>query len=670
MKTIKFKKRKFARKNNILTPLMLVVFCFLTCGYAAISSRQDLGGVSTFKSSTWEIYFDNVQVDSKSNVETAAPVISAAKDTVEFNVALTKAHDIYKFTVDLVNNGSVDAMIADFVKTPELTEKQKTYIDYVVNYDSGAEIKLNDKLPAHSTVKVNVLIRFKNSATPQDIEPITYRLHGQISFKYAQADANAQEVAFCPLTTVSNTGLQAYSEYSVDHTVCGNTRMYAFEHPVTEQLNYTKDYRFIGGAYCSYDGGKYTGTLVDGKCPRITKVIANEVEYYGSPSSHPDRKYYAYGNYTESTLPAVGSTITLWGGIVYKIIEATMVDSDGMIGTDPKNYMTFNGETAGWRIIGVFPTEDYEGNIEYRIKLIRDKAIGKFKFDNKYGDYSGKIPLGTSYSEFSTNFADAQVMYMMNLNNNDPDVNKYLLPGYSYDKTTGYVKDVNGNVMYKAGCAPARIDVGDTTYTCEAVSWKLNDEALNYTTPVKWYDGAILDSDRYYDEETDPADLFVVELMYKYERGTNVYTSLHFPTAKQNYSAFARVGLMNASDYGFTFANGVMPLCYQSPTHCTNDKNDPYTSYSAGPGYPEYSWLFHSQEPNWFIGKSYLPEEGSGVDNMGYITGQGGTAVIDMVVDSEPHAVRPVVYLNADVQLVGEGTHDNPYRIRTSSEEY
>ena len=50
-------------------------------------------------------------------------------------------------------------------------------------------------------------------------------------------------------------------------------------------------------------------------------------------------------------------------------------------GASPKNYVSFNGET--WRIIGVFPTDDGTGNIENRIKLIKDQSIG-----NKYWDTS------------------------------------------------------------------------------------------------------------------------------------------------------------------------------------------------------------------------------------------------------------------------------------------
>ena len=49
-------------------------------------------------------------------------------------------------------------------------------------------------------------------------------------------------------------------------------------------------------------------------------------------------------------------------------------------GASPKNYVTFNNEV--WRIIGVFPTDDGTGNIENRIKIIRNESIGQYVADS------------------------------------------------------------------------------------------------------------------------------------------------------------------------------------------------------------------------------------------------------------------------------------------------
>ena len=51
-------------------------------------------------------------------------------------------------------------------------------------------------------------------------------------------------------------------------------------------------------------------------------------------------------------------------------------------GANPNNYITFNNEL--WRIIGVFPTDDGTGNIENRVKIIRNESIGKIAWNTNY----------------------------------------------------------------------------------------------------------------------------------------------------------------------------------------------------------------------------------------------------------------------------------------------
>ena len=52
-----------------------------------------------------------------------------------------------------------------------------------------------------------------------------------------------------------------------------------------------------------------------------------------------------------------------------------------------KNYVTFNNET--WRIIGIIPTEDTNGNIENRFKIVRDTSIGNYAWNtNKTNNWT------------------------------------------------------------------------------------------------------------------------------------------------------------------------------------------------------------------------------------------------------------------------------------------
>ena len=53
-------------------------------------------------------------------------------------------------------------------------------------------------------------------------------------------------------------------------------------------------------------------------------------------------------------------------------------------GANPKNYVKFNNEV--WRILGVFKVDDGTGNIENRIKLIRNESIGNKNWTSAYSN--------------------------------------------------------------------------------------------------------------------------------------------------------------------------------------------------------------------------------------------------------------------------------------------
>ena len=93
-------------------------------------------------------------------------------------------------------------------------------------------------------------------------------------------------------------------------------------------------------------------------------------------------------------------------------------------GANPKNYVTFNGET--WRIIGVFPTDDGTGNIENRIKLIKDQSIGNKFWDTGVGSNNWARP-ATLNTELNTTYLNSLDSTTQNMIGNT----KYYLGGYS-----------------------------------------------------------------------------------------------------------------------------------------------------------------------------------------------------------------------------------------------
>ena len=92
-------------------------------------------------------------------------------------------------------------------------------------------------------------------------------------------------------------------------------------------------------------------------------------------------------------------------------------------GASPKNYVTFNNEV--WRIIGVFPTDDGTGNIENRIKIIKDQSIG-----NKYwntGNSNNWARPATLNTELNTTYLNSLTSEAQSMIGNT----KYYLGGYN-----------------------------------------------------------------------------------------------------------------------------------------------------------------------------------------------------------------------------------------------
>ena len=97
-----------------------------------------------------------------------------------------------------------------------------------------------------------------------------------------------------------------------------------------------------------------------------------------------------------------------------------------------KNYVTFNNET--WRIIGVIPTEDTNGNVENRFKIIRDTSIGGMYWNtnkdtttNSWNNWvTGTLNTYLNNDYYNTLSSDAKSMI---------GTTKYYLGGYNKSLT-------------------------------------------------------------------------------------------------------------------------------------------------------------------------------------------------------------------------------------------
>ena len=207
------------------------------------------------------------------------------------------------------------------------------------------------------------------------------------------------------------------------------------------------------------------------------------------------------------------------------------------VGSNPCNYVTFNGEKAGWRIIGILNTPEGQ-----RIKLISANSIGNYSWDNKG---SGT---GSSTSGYGSN-----------------------------DWTDSILKEVlNNGAYYNRTSGTCPYGTNGATTSCDFTSNGLTEEARNQIDTITWKLGG---TSKYNSTNTIQ--------FYTYEKGTTVYTGR--PTEWQG-----KVGLMYPSDYGYATSGGSTSnrtSCLAKRLYGWNDASDCKSN----------DWLYNSSIYQWTL---------------------------------------------------------------------
>ena len=158
------------KDRKVLTlGLCLVVVCVftLTIAYAALNAVLTIQGSAQVTSSNWDIHLANPKVRNGSATTTVPSIITSS--TVEFCTTLNMPGDFYEFTVDVVNAGSIDAMIENVVKTPELTAEQAKFLKYEITYQNGESITTKQLLAKETSMPIKVRIEYRKDLVASDL---------------------------------------------------------------------------------------------------------------------------------------------------------------------------------------------------------------------------------------------------------------------------------------------------------------------------------------------------------------------------------------------------------------------------------------------------------------------------------------------------------------------
>lgn len=178
------------RRNKKLFIIFLLVL--ISIGFAYLTSTLEINGTAGIGRNTWNIYFDNVVNLSGASLATTAPTTSGTTTkSLSYSVNLTKPGDAYRFNVDIVNGGTLDAMITVLTNTT-LTAEQQEYVEYSVTYADETPLATKNKLAKNSSDKLLVSVIYKDNITEDDMLAEDINVDIDLSIKYEQADSTAQ----------------------------------------------------------------------------------------------------------------------------------------------------------------------------------------------------------------------------------------------------------------------------------------------------------------------------------------------------------------------------------------------------------------------------------------------------------------------------------------------
>ena len=182
-------KRKIIKRNRNL--ILIALLMVIGIGYALISTTLGITALGNFRANSWEVYFDNL-VNASTNVENASVEILDDKTTIEFEVNLNKPGQNFIFYTDIVNNGTIDAML-DTLEIEGITDDIKDFISAKVTYYDGIEVAKNHLLKADTTDKLMIVISYRSDINAEDLPQIDGGLDLTLTVDYVQADENAFE---------------------------------------------------------------------------------------------------------------------------------------------------------------------------------------------------------------------------------------------------------------------------------------------------------------------------------------------------------------------------------------------------------------------------------------------------------------------------------------------
>ena len=179
------KSKRYYAQNAAIIILALAIIV-MSVGYATYNASLNLNGTTTVQSSKWSVIFENPQKHASSTIDDSQITKFELTDstTLTFNANMGIG-DTYSFVVDVVNDGTFDAKLVDWVLTAKntttnepltindaQTNASNSYLTYTVKWLDGTELAANTELPHKVAGSTTTVAGSAESETPTNVKKL------------------------------------------------------------------------------------------------------------------------------------------------------------------------------------------------------------------------------------------------------------------------------------------------------------------------------------------------------------------------------------------------------------------------------------------------------------------------------------------------------------------
>ena len=247
------------KKTKKTMMLIILILLLVGVGYASLRVNLTIDGTSTIKNNNFSIKFANIVTKEGSVTPTKAATIGSDNMSVSFDVTFENPGQFYGFSVDVINQGALEAAVENFSKTT-LTEEQQKYLTYEVKYSDGTDIHARDIFGINETKTINVLLSYKEN--PEAMPEVSEQtLHFTFSINFVEKSGLQSR-------TTANTHAQALPE-----SLTSETNLYTTLTPEvgyfnqTEWLNEVVGYEVVSITIPVVPGDKIKSSSFDSSNP-------------------------------------------------------------------------------------------------------------------------------------------------------------------------------------------------------------------------------------------------------------------------------------------------------------------------------------------------------------------------------------------------------------------